>query len=365
MAKTQSSFDYEDFDSQTQVFLQQKTSEIKLLINQLGARSNDLQTAYIIGDKLVEVSNALNDGFKRYFLAWLNNEVLKEFGGNKQGTAPSYMSAYNYIYLYNYTNEYLGGLAGLTANSKIRRTALYKLGLPSTSDEIKQKFADVVKSGNSIRPRDVEQAIKEERTAKVKSGDKDLDFGSDNCIKDETSNTSTELAIRTHTKAQGMLAKLGCKLCDFVWIAPDNHSESWQNERLGDLSIDKLPKIGTDPSEQKIIPYIDVIWLGKNKRFKAVFEIECTTSIYSGLLRMTDLMELYGSLNFRFYIVVPEARVKKVKEQLSRPTFKALELHHKCKWIVIEELEKYWENMMNWGSDTDIIDQIAYSLSDE
>jgi hypothetical protein len=259
----------------------------------------------------------------------------------------------------------LGGVAGLNANSKIKRTALYKLGLPGTSNEIKQKFADVAKSGNSIRQRDVEQAIKEERTAKVKSRDKDLDFGSDNFIKDETSNTSTEFAIRTHTKAQGMLAKLGCKLCDFVWIAPDNHSESWQNERLGDLSIDELPKIGTDPTERKIIPYIDVIWLGKYKRFEAVFEIECTTSIYSGLLRMTDLIELYKSLNFSFYIVVPEARVKKVKEQLSRPTFKALELDKKCKWIIIEELEQCWQEMMKWGRTPDIIDDIAYSLIDE
>jgi hypothetical protein len=147
-----------------------------------------------------------------------------------------------------------------------------------------------------------------------------------------------------------MLAKLGRQLCDFVWIARDNHSNTWQNERLGDLSIGTLPKIGTDPTEQKIIPYIDVIWLGKNKSIKAAFEIECTTSIYSGLLRMTDLMELHGSLNFSFYIVIPEARVKEVKQQLSRPTFKAIELDKKCKWIIIEELDKKWKGMMEWST---------------
>jgi hypothetical protein len=363
MAKTQSSFDDEDFDSETQVFLQQKTSEIKSLINQLRARPNDLQTAYMFGNKLVEVSNALKDCFKRDFLAWLKNEVLKEFGGNKQGTAPSYMSAYNYIYLYNYTNEYLGGVAGLKANSKISKTALYKLGLPGTSDEIKQKFAVLIKSGKGISVKEVDQAI-DEHKAKMQQVDDDLNFGSDNRSEAQTNNHAIEV-IRTHTKAQAMLAKLGLELCDFVWIAPDNRSESWQNERLGDLSIHELPKMGIDQAEQKIIPYIDVIWLGKNKIFKAVFEIECTTSIYSGLLRMTDLIELYKSLNFSFYIVVPEARVKKVKEQLSRPTFKALELDKKCKWIIIEELEKKWEEMMEWGTDPAIINRIAYSLIDE
>lgn len=268
-----------------------------------------------------------------------------------------------FVYLYNYTSENLGGIGALEDNPKISFSVFWKLGRPGTSDEIKQKLAVLIKSGKEIRVKEVEQAI-DEHKAKMQQVDDDLNFGSDNPIEAQTNSPAIEV-IRTHTKAQFMLAKLGRNLCDFVWIAPDNRSESWQNERLGDLSIHELPKIATDPAEQKIIPYIDVIWLGKNKRFQAVFEIECTTSIYSGLLRMTDLMELYPNLNFSFYIVVPEARVKKVKEQLSRPTFKALELHKKCKWIVIEELEEHWEKIMKWGSDADIIERISYSLSDE
>lgn len=385
MAKTQSSFNYDEFDSVTQAFLQQKTREIKLFSSQLTAKSNllVLQAAYTIGEKLVEVRDASSESCKPYFKAWLTNEVLKEFNFKTIG------NFYNYIDLYKYTSKYLGGVAGLEANPKINRSALSTLGSSSTSNEIKQKFAEFAKSRKTIRLEDVKQAIMNERTA-AKSVNDELEFGSNNCLQygtsnppteaittptkfnnidsflqTETNHASTELAIRTHTKAQGMLAKLGRKLCNFVWIAPDNRSESWQNERLGDLSIGAFPKIGTDPTEQKIIPYIDVIWLGKNKRVKAVFEIECTTSIYSGLLRMTDLMELYGSLNFSFYIVVPEARVKKVKEQLSRPTFKALELDKKCKWIIIEELENKWEEMMEWGTEPAIINRIAYSLIDE
>ncbi len=361
MVKTQSSFDYDNFDAATQAFLQQKTIEIKLLSESLNSMSNQLvlKAAYAIGEKLVEVSDASSESCKPYFEAWLTNEIIKELNNRKR------TSFYNYIYLYKYTSEYLGGVAGLEGNPKISQSALYTLGLPGTSDEIKQKFAEIAKTGKTIRKSDVDQATREKHIAKVKSVDTDLNFGSGNYLEDEIQNSSSELAIRTHTKAQGMLAKLGRQLCDFVWIARDNHSNTWQNERLGDLSIGTLPKIGTDPTEQKIIPYIDVIWLGKNKSIKAAFEIECTTSIYSGLLRMTDLMELHGSLNFSFYIVIPEARVKEVKQQLSRPTFKAIELDKNCKWIIIEELDKKWKEMMEWSTDPAIINRIAYSLIDE
>lgn len=347
----ESAFNYEYLDTETQDFVRKKTSEIKLLIKSVGLKPK-LTERYRIGEKFVEVRSAFKKDSKRQFSTWHKNEILKQFNISLPNT-------YDYIYLYNYTSKYLGGIAGL--NDRSAYTALCSLGWPSTPEEIKQRFADIAKSGQPISISAVKRAI-EERQATVKSVDEDLEFGSDNCPADETLNLSTD---RTHTKVQGMLAKLGRQLCDFVWIARDNHSQSWENETFGDLSINNLPRIGHDPTEAKIIPYIDVIWLGKNQRFKAVFEIECTTSIYSGLLRMTDLMELYGSLNFSFYIVVPRSRVKQVKEQLLRPTFQTLEIDKKCKWIVIEELEEKWENMMNWSSDSKIIDKIAYSLSDK
>jgi hypothetical protein len=352
MAKKQSSFNYDELDSATQDFLRQKEKDIQSLISEVGFNLA-LTDRYRIGQKVVEVRSDLEKNNVKCWTVW----IAKVFD------RPQPAIYDGFVYLYKYTSEYLGGIVALEDNPRIAYSVFCRLGRPGTSDEIKQKFAGLIKSGTMIGVKEVTQAI-DEHKAKIQQVDDDLNFGSDNRIEAQTNNHAIEV-IRTHTKTQAMLAKLGGELCDFVWIAPDNRSESWQNERLGDLSIHELPKIATDPAEQKIIPYIDVIWLGKNKRFKAVFEIECTTSIYSGLLRMTDLMELYGSLNFSFYIVVPESRVKRVKEQLSRPTFKALELDKKCKWIIIEELEQCWQEMMKWGRTPDIIDNIAYSLIDE
>ncbi|WP_104898863.1 hypothetical protein [Nostoc sp. 'Peltigera membranacea cyanobiont' N6] len=64
---------------------------------------------------------------------------------------------------------------------------------------------------------------------------------------------------------------------------------------------------------------------------------------------MADLVTLCPNLNFPLYIVVPESRINKVKEQLERPTFKKLKLHEKCSYIVIEELVEKWDIIMKYG----------------
>jgi hypothetical protein len=53
----------------------------------------------------------------------------------------------------------------------------------------------------------------------------------------------------------------------------------------------------------------------------AAFEIESTTSIYSGLLRMSDLITMQPNLNIPLYLVAPEERRGKVIADVNRPTF--------------------------------------------
>jgi hypothetical protein len=182
-----------------------------------------------------------------------------------------------------------------------------------------------------------------------------------------TESRSYTLHEQTHTEIQWMLAKLGSQLCDRVWIASNDHSKLWENEAFDDLSIDALPPLGLGKRAEKAIKYIDVLWLDSDNHIEAAFEIECTTQIYSGLLRMLDLVTLHPNITIPLYIVVPKARVEQVKNELSRPAFnnKNLKLHHKCRWIVIEELVKEWEGMMKYGSGAKTINKIAHSLDGE
>jgi hypothetical protein len=90
-----------------------------------------------------------------------------------------------------------------------------------------------------------------------------------------------------------------------------------------------LPKLKSDlplqfdDATNKTIELIDVLWL-KGNAIVSAFEIESTTSIYSGLLRMSDLIAMQPNLNIPLYLVAPDERREKVMMEVNRPTFSRL-----------------------------------------
>ena len=198
--------------------------------------------------------------------------------------------------------------------------------------------------------------------------------------------------ISRHTKMQGILAEIGQKLGHRVWIARNDHSKDYTfgDYRFGDdtfgdyrfgklkeLTMEGFPVGGLEKKVEKISKLIDVIWLDKNDQFKvvALFEIECTTAIHSGLLRMGDFVAnvklnpvTFINPYFPIYVVIPKQRKIELKTQLSRPIFQYLELHKSCKGINIEDIERCWEDIIKHKINIkqeikpNIIDIIAYSF---
>jgi hypothetical protein len=168
----------------------------------------------------------------------------------------------------------------------------------------------------------------------------------------------------THTQIQWLIAKIGKKLGCSVWIASNDHNREWSGERLGDLSLENLPFLGLGDESQRIISLIDVLWIQGTNQIVAAFEVEHTTSVYSGLLRMSDLIVLSPNVNFPIYIVAPENRMSKVKRELSRPTFQALELHKRCGFFSDEILLRESTAMLRWAQTPSAIDQLAQRVSD-
>jgi hypothetical protein len=153
-----------------------------------------------------------------------------------------------------------------------------------------------------------------------------------------------------HAKIQWLLASIGRKLGCQIWIAANDRAKTWNGQKLGDFSVETLPNLGLDDSSQKIIGLIDVIWLKGAKQIAAAFEVEHTTSIYSGLLRMSDLVVLAPNLNFPLYLVAPQSRLEKVRRELSRPTFQVLELHKRCAYFSDEALISEAGGIMQWAT---------------
>ncbi len=172
-------------------------------------------------------------------------------------------------------------------------------------------------------------------------------------------------AVPTHTQVQWILAKIGRKLGCRIWIAANDQNKEWQGERLGDFSLKDMPHLGmVDPAVQRIIGLIDVLWIKGTNQIAGAFEVEQTTSIYSGLLRMSDLVVLVPILNFPLYIVSPKSRMEQVKRELSRPTFQYLELHKRCRFFASEDLLREAENIMLWASDPSAINRLALTVDD-
>src|SRR5579859_5757523 len=94
-----------------------------------------------------------------------------------------------------------------------------------------------------------------------------------------------------------------------------------------------------DDATNKTIELIDVLWLRGNA-IVAAFEIESTTSIYSGLLRMSDLVSMQPNLNIPLYLVAPDERRDKVITEVNRPTFSRLSppLTRICRYISFSRL---------------------------
>jgi hypothetical protein len=76
------------------------------------------------------------------------------------------------------------------------------------------------------------------------------------------------------------------------------------------------------------------------------FEVEHSTAIYSGLLRMADLCALLPNINVSLHIVAPESRREKVFQEITRPVFSLLEnspLSERCTYLSYGSVEELGE----------------------
>jgi hypothetical protein len=110
-----------------------------------------------------------------------------------------------------------------------------------------------------------------------------------------------------------------------VWVARNDKSRDWNGNQFSTLPNlrSDLP-LQFDVATMKTVELIDVLWLKVNA-IVAAFEIESSTTIYSGLLRMSDLLSMQPNLNIPLYIVAPDDRRNKVIAEVNRPTFRRLQ----------------------------------------
>jgi hypothetical protein len=97
---------------------------------------------------------------------------------------------------------------------------------------------------------------------------------------------------------------------------------------------------------------IDVIWFRKGSgELACAFEVEQSTSIYSGILRMKDLALSLPEQGGHFYVVAPETREKEVVAQMTRPAFLSEAKGFQLGYLPSGELKAECDAMCRYGVD--------------
>jgi hypothetical protein len=160
-------------------------------------------------------------------------------------------------------------------------------------------------------------------------------------------------SISEHVRMQWKLARLGLKAGERVWVPVGDQPKLRQTYQFE--SFDPEFSAGID-LPHSYIENIDVVWK-QEFRIGAAYEIENSTSIYSGLLRFADLNIIAPNTLYPMFIVAPRERKGRLREQLRRPTFKRLELDKKVRFLsyeAIDEIDQFFSGS-SAGLNVDVV----------
>ncbi|MBS4235277.1 hypothetical protein CVU5213_03000 [Campylobacter vulpis] len=146
---------------------------------------------------------------------------------------------------------------------------------------------------------------------------------------------NTVIPHLTHSEAQGLLGIIGQrKGFDIYYPSKDRVKIPHKISNLRE----HLPLF--NPIINPILDEIDCIWL-KGDKMEALFEVEHSTPIYSGLLRFNDAILSVANLS-TLNIVADENRELKFHKELMRPTFKQNNLVEKVSFMSYANLYEWY-----------------------
>ncbi len=170
-----------------------------------------------------------------------------------------------------------------------------------------------------------------------------------------------EAETRESIRIQALIAQVGSRMGMSIWLPRADRGavlKEWKPQ--ANSLLERLP-LNYDDTTLRTIEQIDVIWL-RGRSIVRAFEVEHTTSVYSGILRMADLLALQPNMDIRLHIVAPTAKRDKVFQEIRRPVFSLLEkgpLAESCTYLSYDSLrELAGQRHLTHLSDT-VLDEYA------
>ena len=176
---------------------------------------------------------------------------------------------------------------------------------------------------------------------------------------------------RSHTEVQGWLRDLGHALGYDVWIAANDRGRPYFGGSLSDGCLTSLPSDVSSAPGSDAVRLIDVLWLRRASSavgagVVAAFEVEHSTSIYSGIVRMLDLAlgapAGSGGPQAALFLVAPDDREQDVRDQLARPAFSRVS-DIGVRYVPYSALEQHRDSMARFGQGLKAIEAVARRLT--
>ena len=157
-----------------------------------------------------------------------------------------------------------------------------------------------------------------------------------------------EYRALSHCQVQSLLAGIGHRKGYGVWV-PDNNAAHLDWSITTKFQVCRALPNGFE-EVAAILAEIDVVWLttGGN-RIEALFEVEHSTPVYTGLLRFNDLLLSAPSLS-RFSIVSNDTRRAVFSRQVHRPTFRRSGLSELVSFLEYPNVLDWHQRLVRGGS---------------
>ncbi|MGE4002506.1 MAG: hypothetical protein AB7I48_20085 [Planctomycetaceae bacterium] len=162
---------------------------------------------------------------------------------------------------------------------------------------------------------------------------------------DETADDAVQSELRSDRESfriQAELARLGQSMGFRIWLPRNDRAAVLTHWTPDDGTLLESLPLNYDGTTLKTIEQIDVIWL-RGRSIQRAFEVEHKTAIYSGLLRMADLLALQPNMNISLHIVAPIERREKVLNEIRRPVFSLIENHplgDRCSFLAYDSVRE-------------------------
>ena len=239
------------------------------------------------------------------------------------------------------------------------RTSLNRFTKPDhefLSSLLRRQEKEMVRYAFSKRDEKRLRSILHSTVSNHQGGEWENDNPTDELPKSLPSAREESLTMQANVALVG--ARMGCG----VWL-PRNDRRSVEEKLPNDVqgaSQDSLPIRYSDLAN-KTIEQIDVLWIQGHSVVRA-FEIEHTTAIYSGLLRMADLLALLPNINIPLHIVAPSERRKQVLREINRPAFSnvgGIPLRNQCSYLSYDSVNELIETPHLQYMDSAVVERFA------